>query len=90
MTDEITNERMNENLERIAEAMELQNALLLQLVQDQRREADRENHEERSRSDRATATSVADSYGDLYGGSIGSWEFKPVAEQVEQMGDYDD
>ena len=79
----------NENLERIAEAMELQNALLLQLVQDQRRRADRERPGEKSRSDRATATSVADSYGDLYGGSIGSWEFKPVAEQVEQMGDYD-
>ncbi|EMA64658.1 hypothetical protein [Halorubrum lipolyticum] len=82
-------ERMSKSMERVAEAMELQNALLLQLVQDQRREADRDHHEERSRSDRATATAVADSYGDLYGGSIGSWEFKPVAEQVEQMGDYD-
>jgi len=80
----------DENLERIAEAMELQNALLLQLLQDQRREAERERHGETSRTDRATATSVADSYGDLYGGSIGSWEFKPVAEQVEQMGDYDE
>ena len=78
-----------ENLERIAEAMELQNALLLQLVQDRRREVERENRGETSRTDRATATSVADSYGDLYGGSIGSWEFKPVAEQVAQMGDYD-
>ena len=80
----------NEDLERIAEAMELQNALLLQLLQDQRRESDRERPGETSRTDRATATSVADSYGDLYGGSIGSWEFKPVAEQVEQMGDRDD
>ena len=78
-----------ENLERIAEAMELQNALLLQLVQDRRREVERENRGETSRTDRSTATSVADSYGDLYGGSIGSWEFKPVAEQVAQMGDYD-
>ena len=79
----------DEELERIADAMEIQNALLLQLLQDQRREADREGLGETSRSDRATATSVADSYGDLYGGSIGSWEFKPIAEQVEQMGDYD-
>ncbi|EMA57254.1 hypothetical protein [Halorubrum lipolyticum] len=79
----------DENLERIAEAIELQNALLLQLVQDQRREAECERPGETSRTDRATATSVADSYGDLYGGSLGSWEFKPVAEQVEQMGDYD-
>ncbi|WP_280585088.1 hypothetical protein [Halorubrum sp. Boch-26] len=79
----------DENLERIAEAIELQNALLLQLVQDQRGRGDRERPGETSRSDRATATSVADSYGDLYGGSIGSWEFKPVAEQVEQMGDLD-
>jgi len=81
-----------ENLERIAEAMELQNALLLQLLQDQERESCRQRHDpdHTGRSDRATATSVADSYGDLYGGSIGSWEFKPVAEQVEQMGDYDE
>ncbi|WP_256403266.1 hypothetical protein [Halorubrum salinum] len=79
----------NENLERIADAMELQNALLMQLLQDQRREAERERPGETSRTDRATATAVADSYGDLYGGSIGSWEFKPVAEQVEKMGDYD-
>jgi len=90
MTDETTDEIMNEKLERIAEGLELQNALLLQLVQDQRREADRERGGESSRSDRATATSVADSYGDLYGGSIGSWEFNPVAEQVEKMGDHDD
>ena len=89
MTDETTEEIMNENLERIAEAMELQNALLLQLVQDRRREADLERPGENSRSDRSTATSVVDSYGDLYGGSIGSWEFKPIAEQVEKMGDYD-
>ena len=65
-------------------------ALLLHLVQDQRREADRERHEERSRSDRATATAVADSYGDLYGGSIGSWDFSPIAEQVEKTAEYDD
>ena len=82
----------DENLERIAEGIELQNALLLQLVQDQERERCRQRHDpdHAGRSDRATATSVADSYGDLYGGSIGSWEFKPVAEQVEKMGDRDD
>jgi hypothetical protein len=81
----------NENLERIAEAMELQNALLLQLLQDLERDRCRQRHDpdHTGRSDRSVATGVADSYGDLYGGSIGSWEFKPVAEQVEQMGDYD-
>ena len=81
----------DEDLERIADAMELQNALLLQLVQDQERERCRQCHDpdHTGRSDRATATAVADSYGDLYGGSIGSWEFKPIAEQVEQMGDHD-
>jgi hypothetical protein len=63
----------NENLERIAEAMELQNALLLQLVQDQWRREDSEHPERRSRSDRSTATAVSDSYGDLYGGSIDGW-----------------
>jgi len=76
----------NENLERIAEAMELQNALLLQLVQDQWRREDSEHPERRSRSDRSTATAVSDSYGDLYGGSIGGLEFDPVAEQVAKMG----
>jgi len=80
----------DENLERIAEAIELQNALLLQLVQDQERERGRQHPDpdRTGRSDRATATAVADSYGDLYGGSIGSWEFKPIVEQVAQMGDY--
>ena len=81
----------DENLERIAEAIELQNALLLQLVQDRERERGRQHPApgRTGRSDRATATAVADSYGDLYGGSIGSWEFKPIVEQVAQMGEYD-
>lgn len=82
----------DEDLERIAEAMELQNALLLQLVQDRERERCRQRHDpdHAGRSDRSTATEVADSYGDLYGGSIGSWSFDPVAEQVEKMGDRDE
>jgi len=79
----------DENLERIAEAIELQNALLLQLVQDRERGRQHSDPDRTGRSDRATATAVADSYGDLYGGSLGSWEFKPLVEQVAQMGEYD-
>lgn len=80
----------DENLERIAEAIELQNALLLQLVQDQCRRGHREHPKKEPRSERATATSVADSYGDLYGGSIGGWPFRPISEQVSEMGGCDE
>lgn len=78
-----------DDLERIADALELQNALLLQLVQDRERERAQEHPDpdHSGRSDRAIATDVVDAYGDLYGGSIGSWPFYPVTERVETMGD---
>ncbi|SMO69955.1 hypothetical protein [Halorubrum cibi] len=78
----------DDDLARIADALELQNALLLQLIQDRERDRTR-NHpdpDHTGRSDHATATDVVDAYGDLYGGSIG-WEFDPVSDQVENMGD---
>ncbi|WP_418284792.1 hypothetical protein [Halorubrum sp. DTA46] len=84
-----SDDQLTEKLERIADALELQNALLLQLVQDRERERAQEhpNPDHSGRSDHATATDVVDSYGDLYGGSIAGWEFDPVSDQVEDMGD---
>ena len=78
------------NLERIADAMELQNALLLQLLQDQHRTAQLEHPDNEFRSDRSTETEISDSYGDLYGGSIAGWPFRPVSEQVSEMGGRDE
>ena len=82
-------DRGDDELARIADALELQNALLLQLVQDRERERAQEhpNPDHPRRSDHATATDVVDSYGDLYGGSIAGWEFDPVSDQVEDMGE---
>ncbi|ELZ50733.1 hypothetical protein C465_05316 [Halorubrum distributum JCM 9100] len=79
----------DDDLARIADALELQNALLLQLVQDRRRDAARNdpNPDRSAPADRATATDVVDGYGDLYGGSVAGWEFDPVSDQVENMGD---
>lgn len=81
--------RSNGDLERIADALELQNALLLQLVQDRERERAQEHPDpdHTGRSDHAIATDVVDAYGDLYGGSVAGWEFDPVSDQVETMGD---
>ncbi|OYR45254.1 hypothetical protein [Halorubrum sp. Hd13] len=79
--------RPNQDLERIADALELQNALLLQLIQDRERERVQEDPDHSGRSDHAIATDVVDSYGDLYGGSIGSWPFDPVTDRVGDMGD---
>jgi hypothetical protein len=78
-----------DDLARVADALELQNALLLQLVQDQERERCRQRHDpdDTGRSDRATATDVVDAYGDLYGGSVAGWEFDPVSDRIENMGD---
>lgn len=78
-----------DELARIADALELQNALLLQLVQDRERERAQAhpNPDHTGRSDRATATDVVDAYGDLYGGSVAGWEFDPVGNRVENMGD---
>ena len=78
----------NDDLTRIADSLELQNALLLQLVQDHERERARAhpNPDHTGRSDRATATDVVDAYGDLYGGSFG-WEFDPIDERIDEMGD---
>jgi len=78
----------DDDLARVANALELQNALLLQLVQDQRRQAAREHSDpdHTGSTDRATATDVVDSYGDLYGGSFG-WEFDPIDERIDDMGD---
>ena len=82
-------DQFEDNLARIADALELQNALLLQLVQDRERERRRQRHDpdHTGRSDHATATDVVDSYGDLYGGSIAGWEFEPVSDRVDDMGD---
>ncbi|EMA71968.1 DNA N-6-adenine-methyltransferase [Halorubrum distributum] len=79
----------DDDLKRIADALELQNALLLQLVQDRRRDAARNdpNPDHSASSDRTTATDVVDAYGDLYGGSVAGWEFDPVSDRVESMGD---
>ena len=79
----------DDDLTRIADALELQNALLLQLVQDYERERAQAhpNPDHTARSDRATATDVVDAYGDLYGGSVAGWEFDPVSNRVEKMGD---
>ncbi len=79
----------DDDLTRIADALELQNALLLQLVQDRRRDAARNdsNPNRSAPSDCATATDVVDAYGDLYGGSVDGWEFDPMSDRVENMGD---
>ena len=79
----------DDNLARVADALELQNALLLQLVQDRRRDAARNdpNPDRNAPSDHATATDVADAYGDLYGGSVAGWPFDPVSERTDDMGD---
>ncbi|WP_241996704.1 hypothetical protein [Halorubrum sp. SD626R] len=79
----------DDNLARIADALELQNALLFQLGQDRRRDAARNdpNPDRSAPSDRATATDVVDAYGDLYGGSVAGWEFDPVSDRIEKMGD---
>ena len=85
----MTRDQLGNELDRIADALELQNALLLQLLQDREHERAQEhpNPDHTARSDRATATDVVDSYGDLYGGSIAGWEFDPVSDQVENKGD---
>ncbi|TKX84046.1 hypothetical protein EXE43_21010 [Halorubrum sp. SS5] len=83
----MTSER--DDIARIADALELQNALLLQLVQDRRRDAARNdpNPDRSEPSDHATATDVVDAYGDLYGGSVAGWPFDPVSDQTDDMGD---
>lgn len=82
-------EYFHEDLSRIADALELQNALLLQLVQDCKRGRAQEHLDpaHTGRSDHGIATAVVDAYGDLYGGSVAGWEFDPVSKQVEDMGD---
>ena len=82
-------ERGTANLHRITDALELQNAHLLQLVQDRRQSAARNDPspDRAAPSDHATATDVVDAYGDLYGDSADSWVFDPVREQAEDMGD---
>jgi hypothetical protein len=86
-------QRQADALERLAEATELQNALLLQVVQElQADRAARHPDPERSRSsDASVASSVIDSYGDLYGGRFGGdWEFDPISEQVDGMGGHNE
>lgn len=75
-------------LDRIADALELQNALLLEVVHQQHR-ARAARHPDPDRtgpSGHSIASDVVDSYGDLYGGRLDGWEFDPVAEQTEDMG----
>jgi len=85
-------ERQADALERLAEATELQNALLLQIVQEL--EADRADRhpdpDHTGPTDHSIASSVVDSYGDLYGGSLGGWEFDPISEQVDRMGGHNE
>ena len=79
-----------DDLERIADALELQNALLLEVVhQLERGRADRRNADpdDVGRSDHSLATDVVDKYGDLYGATGGRWEFEPVDDRIENMGD---
>ena len=83
----MTSER-DDDLARVADALELQNALLLQLVQDERRQAARE-HPDPDRTgptDRAIATDVVDAYGDLYGRPFGR-EFDPIDDRIGDMED---
>jgi len=85
----LSSDELGDDLARIADALELQNALLLQLVQDREHQHAQEHPDpdHSGRSDRAIATDVVDAYGDLYGGSVAGWEFDPVSDRVENMGD---
>lgn len=76
-------------IERLAEATELQNALLLEVIHQQHRAraAQHPDPDETGPSDSRVATDVVDKYGDLYGGRFGGWEFEPIAERVDNMGD---
>ncbi|MDZ5812663.1 hypothetical protein U4E84_15055, partial [Halorubrum sp. AD140] len=80
-------DRSDDDLARVADALELQNALLLKLVQDERRQAAREHPDPdlTGPSDHAIATAVVDAYGDLYGSPVG-WEFDPIDERIDDMG----
>lgn len=84
--------RQADALERMAEAQELQNALLLQLVHELERDrADRHPDPGKSSPSHASiASDVVDKYGDLYGGGFGEWEFDPIAGRVGGMGDRGD
>lgn len=83
--------RQADALERMAEAQELQNALLLQLVHElERGRAERRDPHETSPSDASVATDVIDKYHDLYGVRFGEWEFDPIARRVSGMGDRGD
>lgn len=76
-------------LDRIADALEVQNALLLEVVHQQHRAraARHPDPDHTGPSHRSIATDVVDSYGDLYGGELAGWEFDPVAEQTRDMGE---
>ena len=78
----------SDDLGRIADALELQNALLLEFIKQSHRDrADRRpDPDETGPTDRAIATDVVDSYGDLYGGEIDGWVFDPIDEQTDSMG----
>lgn len=75
----------DDDLTRIADAPELQNALLPRLVQDLCRDAVRnDSSPDRSEpSDRAIATNIVD----LYGGSVAGCEFGSVSNQIEDTRD---
>jgi hypothetical protein len=85
----MTDEEVWRAIERLADATELQNALLLEVIHQQHRAraAQHPDPDETGPSHHAIATDVVDSYGDLYGGQFGGWEFDPVTEQVHKMGD---
>lgn len=94
MNDEMLLEmqRHAEAFERLADATELQNALLIQIVHELERDrAERHPDPEKTApSHRSIATDVVDKYGDLYGGGFGEWEFDPIAGRVGGMGDRGD
>jgi DNA-directed RNA polymerase subunit RPC12/RpoP len=71
-------------LEELVEETRIQNALLLEMIQIQV-----QDNAGWDPSDHSLATDVVDSYGDLYGGSIPGWEFDPIAQQVDKMGDHE-
>lgn len=84
-------ERQADALERLADATEVQNALLLEVVHqlEHDRAQRHPDHEKRPTSDAGVASGVVDAYCDLYGGSLvgGNWEFEPIAQRVEDMGE---
>ncbi len=78
-----------ESINRLSDATELQNALLLEVItQFHIDRAQRHPDPDRTTpSHTAVATRVIDRYGDLYGDNAGTWPFEPITQQTAHMGD---